>query len=162
LVVRGGSGLSEAYFAQIYAHELTHRFVARCMPTAPRWLDEGLARYFETIRVGASEVVVGASPYRITEHGPASFRFRAGGLEILQMGADHFRAPSELQTLSLPDFYATDRMIENYAGGWAVVHMFMHGPRTELRTRFTDYLAGLSHTEDGASLFAASFADVAL
>jgi hypothetical protein len=162
LVVRSGSGISQGYFTQIYVHELTHRFVARCMPAAPRWLDEGLARYFETLRVGESDVVLGVSPYQITARGAPSWRFRAGGIEILQLGRDHLRLPSELMTLALADFYASARVTENYAGAWALVHMLTHGPSTDLRSRFTRYLAALPEEGSDETLFETTFGDVSL
>jgi hypothetical protein len=44
----------------ILRHELTHRFVAHYLPTAPQWLNEGLADTYSTVRVHDGKVEVGA------------------------------------------------------------------------------------------------------
>jgi hypothetical protein len=139
----GYTEVSGGGYTQIYAHELTHRFVARCYPDAPPWLHEGMAKYFETLRVGGSDVIVGVAPYRVAASGRASSTFHAGGIDITGIGRDHLRAPSELFALAPGEFYADARRSDDYAGAWALVHFLMLGPDHSIRDRFTQYLAAM-------------------
>ena len=156
LVVRSGSGLASGYFTQVYVHELTHRFVARCYPEAPPWLHEGMARFFETMQVG-QDVVVGIAPYRVAGNASWVSPFLSGGLEILQVSPRRLPVPSALVALSDADFYRLDTRSWNYASGWALIHMLSLGSDAALRNRFTQYLAGTSDHGSDPAWFAQSF-----
>ena len=161
IVVRSGSGLASGYFTQVYVHELTHRFVARCYPEAPAWLHEGMARFFETMQVGR-DVVVGIAPYRVAGNASWVSPFLSGGLEILQVSPRRMPVPSALVALSDADFYRLDTRSWNYASGWALIHMLSLGGDAALRTRFTQYLAGTADHGADAAWFGRAFEGVDL
>ena len=47
---------------RVFQHELTHRFVGYFMPSAPIWLNEGMAEYYSSARVSGDTAVIGESP----------------------------------------------------------------------------------------------------
>lgn len=95
LVLDGDAGIHRGFYTQVFLHELTHRFVSGCFPRLPRWLDEGLAKFFETLRVGEDALTVGLAPYAIAP-GAGRATFVSDGIEITQIGRDDLSVPSAL------------------------------------------------------------------
>lgn len=92
---------------------------------APRWLNEGLAEYFELSRL------VGG-------------RWRDGGIQdvhvaLLQSG-DHLVPLSEFLAIGPRRFYSRAQL--HYAQGWALVHFLLEGGEAE-RKRFDTLLDAL-------------------
>jgi len=144
-------------------HELTHRLLYFYVPSAPTWLHEGLAGYFETLTVDGGDAVLG----RYLSH---KWLFRLG----TSWGVDTSRLRRRLivPTAALPsaatllasgpaDFRTrpTDtaaeeraeslRVTANYAGAWTLVHTLLHRP--EYAAQFNRYMAlmgeGRGHTD---------------
>jgi tetratricopeptide (TPR) repeat protein len=127
---------------EILQHELTHVFVGHYLPRAPRWLNEGLARFWSTLRVRDDHASFGE---------PVS----CAALGLDKLGACHpsvwdiglLPSIDELVTASAETFYERSRAPAYYAGAWALVHVLSSG--TEIPTeRFSAYQAALAHGED--------------
>lgn len=161
IVLRNGSGLGAGYYTQVYVHELTHRFVARCFPDAPAWLHEGMAKYFETMQVGGDDVTVGIATYSVADVVPWPVSFRSGSLELVSIGRDRMSLPSVIETMPESTFYR-EQTPWHYASAWALVHYLMLGPDAEARTRFEHYLAGMTEHGRDPAWFSKTFAEISL
>lgn len=114
-------------------HELSHFFIARYLPSAPLWLNEGLATYYETTRYSAGRVVFGHAR-------PDHLRLLAElGMPPLQ----------ELLFGSAATFYKEPTI--HYAGAWLLTHLLSQGPGHQ-RAQFYSFLNALA---SGQSLPAA-------
>jgi hypothetical protein len=120
-------------------HELTHLFVHYYYPQAPLWLNEGLARYYETLSVDGGSAMVGRAPTgaRFWKGPP---RRGPGGTLLIPIRS----APSvaQLRVMKFDEFYAKPgldfRMPEgraallaqtaNYQGAWCLVHLLLENP----------------------------------
>ena len=117
----------------VYLHELTHVGVASDLPGAPVWLNEGLARYFETLTVDGAYAVMGESQLAsfvqpgITPDAHwllAADRkaFYGSGIADGSLRAEHER--------------------RTYSGAWALVHMLRNGPEP-YRLRFDAFVRAM-------------------
>jgi len=52
---------------QVFQHELTHHLVASCFPAAPRWLNEGFAKFFETATLDDRRLNVNRDLYEVLQ-----------------------------------------------------------------------------------------------
>ena len=145
-------------------HELTHWFVHYYYPQAPRWLDEGLATYLETLAIEGGTVVIGrARQDRKFWRGPQQWRSdpRGGSVLLLPMS----EAP-ELDALLRMDpqaFYGnlaldptvgegTRALAESnahYQAAWTLVHMLLTS--AEYTDAFGKYLQRLHGGERDAA-----------
>ncbi|MEM9696582.1 MAG: hypothetical protein AAGA56_28835 [Myxococcota bacterium] len=106
---------------QIFQHELAHRFLAHLMSgPVPVWLNQGLARYYETMEVVDGRVVLGRPG--------TAYGFR--GTNIVQrtsLGTISIPLPaaSELVRASAQTFYDAERAVSFYAGAWLLVSMLL-------------------------------------
>jgi tetratricopeptide (TPR) repeat protein len=145
-----------------FCHELTHRFVAFHFPTAPVWVNEGLATYFETLRIEDNKATVGlVSTDRVHVGNPAKQTESQGWFALTSSGPRglHWLPPSkDVRSLSAADFYARDisdpKQAEtagqmNYLGAWAQIHPLMLGP-DDLQARFMRYLNALASGQKDA------------
>ncbi len=113
-------------------HEIAHRFIAYHLPLAPTWLNEGYAKYLESVETQADRVVFGLNPLARSQR-ECSRCLYSWGMQ-----------PNE--ALSIPDlrstntFYEEDEMDRSYASAWAAVQALSEG---RLRPRFSDYLSAL-------------------
>ena len=80
VMVLSTSSLDDA--AHIVTHELTHVIAFNVIPDQPRWFSEGIAGYFETVRVDGDKIEVG----RPLEHRFAQIR-RGGLVPVAQLFA---------------------------------------------------------------------------
>jgi hypothetical protein len=152
---------------QLYQHELTHHLVASCFPSAPTWLNEGLAKFLETITEEDGQVLLGVPPYALLagRRLPTVSVYRGLHIQVLSLE----RLPSIAHVVAMPsaDFYRrTDhdalRAVENYATSWALVHLLELGAE-DLRLRFHMFLGHLRRPDaDAAALFAEQFKGVDL
>jgi hypothetical protein len=129
---------------QTYAHELTHRFREACLTNAPPWLDEGLARYFETLRPSHDGSLEGVPPVRFDR--PVGSASSVDGVHVEHVDLAQLPSATTLLSLSREDFHALAS--PNDAAAWALVHMMLASGDDELRARFDRYLAALM---DGAT-----------
>lgn len=111
-------------------HEITHGYLHSIVPNLPLWLDEGLAKYYETPR-GTQGVNVEL-------------------LRWLQPRLEHGHWQPDLWRLEqLPQ--DGDMELADYAEAWAWVHFLLHsGPET--RDRLRDYLAEIRHDSQAEPL----------
>jgi hypothetical protein len=132
---------------RVFLHELTHAFIGRTFSRVPLWLNEGLAQYFETMRVEPGRVVVGDP------------------IEGSGIPANQMPSLSALLAADATTFYAgrnahsVDGMYQQtsyYAGCWYLVHMFMHA-NENYRTRFLDFLDALKRREPAANAWVRAF-----
>jgi hypothetical protein len=107
-------------------HELAHIFNHHYFGL-PRWLDEGLATYYETIELWLHKLVVGKVP------GVATFVLRRRD-PLLDLG--------DLRALRAETFYDSDREFANYTSAWKLVHLLSNTTPERLRA-FRRYLAAL-------------------
>jgi hypothetical protein len=147
LVSRAGSHAEPAF-----AHQLVHRIIAACHPTAPPWVTEGLARYLETIEIGGDELVVGISAFHISGGGPITTVFHSGRAVVPQVPVQLVLSPTALAVLGEPEFYA-DPNEAHAASAWVLVHMLELGPSQDLRDRFQTYLSGLAENGGNQTLY---------
>ena len=155
-----------------FAHELTHRLVARCFARAPVWLHEGLASLFETARLTADTLEVGFSPYVFS----AELGFTRAELNeqpVVSVPLSRVVAPSRLVAMSPEAFYrglnpdpeAAQARQAHYASAWALAHLLVLG---EARGRqdfdaFTGLLArGVPHGRAFREAFAGRALDAEL
>lgn len=137
---------------QTLAHEMTHQFVAYCYPTAPVWLNEGLASYYETILVEPDVTVVGRAPYR-TRGERVGESVIVGGSIVTTVARGRVARPSELLGLSATEFYRLEAGAVdgdrngNYAGAWALVHYGLLGRSPVAREGFGAFLAHVARGE---------------
>ena len=161
-------------------HELTHRFVHLAFPQAPIWLNEGLAEYFETIRVADGNASLGGQLFETVRaaNGRAILgdnwrRLVRGDSWALGIPLDALPTLDALWDMDARAFYA-GRMVPDgaegtavekeaehkqsaaYTSAWAMVHVLRNGGpenAAHLQTWFEKMAAG----EPARSAFEASF-----
>jgi hypothetical protein len=123
-----------------FQHELTHFLVHTYYGNVPRWLDEGLAKYLETLEVDGDKTVVGRAP--------PSFRFWLGRwkyesagpqgwfahipvgeavavADLLKMSPESFYGKTDLDPTTSEGEEAMRAMTTNYASAWGLVHLLV-------------------------------------
>lgn len=151
-------GTVSPYGRALFAHELAHRFNAVTLGATPRWLNEGLAQYYETIRGTDAEPVIGESD---PEYGVAAGSTRQSVGDIVYHGdllhVAQLPSASELLRLEYDEFYARDpeqpdaplswqaaqTQARHYAASWLLVHLLFH-EQTDYAVKFR---ALLSHPD---------------
>ncbi|HYU14832.1 MAG TPA: hypothetical protein VEL05_02120 [Candidatus Acidoferrum sp.] len=124
-------------------HELTHRFNRRAFASLPAWLDEGLATYYETLRVEGGRAVLGEKPL-IDEP------YMRSAIQLPTMG--ELLAMSEEQLIGLGDR-------RGYFAAWKLVHLLQSGS-DDSRRRLDRMLRALASGTNKEDAFAAAFGDV--
>ncbi len=124
-------------------HELAHLFVHYYYPQAPTWLNEGLARFMETMSLEDARVVFGRqSSHRRFWKGPRQYHADPTGGTFLVPMSDA-PGPGELRRMSPADFYgdrdldprsseglhAAETMAAHYEAAWTLVHMLLTGDK---------------------------------
>lgn len=131
----------------LFVHELAHRLLAACVPTAPIWVHEGIATFYETAQLSDGNLRLGFPPFLFTD--------RVGKTKVTGLTPTTFRgspvyvlpptmAPSfaELTSMTPQEFYRDhdpDAATANYAASWTLVHLLMIAP-PDLQARFGKYL----------------------
>ena len=137
---------------RIFLHEVTHAFIGRTFSHIPLWLNEGLAKYFETMRIEPGRVVVG------------------NPIQEFSIAANQMPSLPALLAADAAKFYAgrVEHSVEGlyqqssyYAAAWYLVHMFLHG-KAEYRGRFHDFLDALKRREPAARAWARAFDEATL
>lgn len=167
------SGPPEADTLVVFAHEITHSFVRFYYPQAPSGLNEGLAKFYESITLEGDSALVGYPPDRL--------RFRPGkewgGAYVLRRWRYYVptdEVPSLTTILDTPrETFRTQpfptaaerrreglRNYAAYASAWGAAHFLLTGP-APYRDAFERYLHTLGNARlDVATAFDASFAAV--
>jgi len=124
------SGKDHDATALIATHELTHSFVAHHLPGAPTWLNEGLAKYCETLDFEANRAVFGLHLLTYAQVKQPSVQLTFLPERVLSLG--------QIATLTQEQFY--EHMEINYVSAWATVHA-LYSPA--YRPAFESYLDAL-------------------
>ncbi len=90
-------------------HEYLHQFMVLNYPGVPLWLNEGMACFFETLRLDGQEVVVGAPPTRYLSTLADGGCFPAARLLALENGSAEYTRGPERQRV-----YATVWLLTSY------------------------------------------------
>jgi Flp pilus assembly protein TadD len=158
---------------QLFVHELTHAGIAMCFPTAPPWVHEGMASFYETARIRNGELVLGMPAYGFVTMTDVEPMF-----DIYPVVAN-MTVVWMLPTRLAPDFDELRRMDEeaffflgkrrsvsdmrettaHYAGSWHAIHLLQFGDST-LSERFSRYLGALARGEEDREAWSKAFAGV--
>lgn len=125
-------------------HELVHIMNRTIFSTMPLWLNEGLAAYYETLRVRDGKVRIGEFPRSY-----ASVWSHAAFLLSLD----------ELRSAGPDVFYELDRRPKNYFAAWKLVHM-LNSQSPEYHARFRRYLLNLARGIADAESWKRAFGDL--
>ncbi len=131
----------------VFKHELAHWVDGFFLIRPPRWLDEGLAMFLETMT--------------IDKHGQATLG--AANLGRLPPGLSHSTLAGRTGWLPMADVLGAKRypgaawkVSSFYSMSWLFVHMLVN----ERGTQFTDYQRRLGHGDDPDKAFARAFPGV--
>jgi tetratricopeptide (TPR) repeat protein len=139
-VVTGGAAAADL---RVVNHELAHALTAHYLARMPRWLNEGLAGYLETLHLdhGLHRAVVGEmDKERLRYLQSTSTTFRGG---LLKVGSD-------FGDLTVDDGYK----FESFS--WVLVHYLIN----ERRDGLNAWAGRLAHGEDPQKAFDAQFPDL--
>lgn len=144
---------------ELFQHELAHRFVHHHYPSAPAWLNEGLAEYFSTLEVEDEHIQFGTYLSRQSFAEVWGWGLTEGNVYAL-VPRSEVPTLQRLRQLDYPAFYgeglgSSKDAIEkhrrlHYASAWAAIHALRSLP--DGSARFERYLAALrgGHAEDVA------------
>lgn len=124
-------------------HELTHYLVRHNLPTAPRWLDEGLAEYYGAFSEDGERAYVG----RPVERHLDRLRGAEIDLEALLVAGETDFHPDRGQGAA-----------RLYAEAWALTHYLLSGPPQRLDA-VAGYLGRLAAGEPSAQAFEEAFGE---
>jgi hypothetical protein len=132
---------------RVFLHEMTHVLVQRSFPRVPLWLNEGLAEYFETMRIESGRVVLGTpvTGFEMSANQMPTLAalLRADGAVFYAGRAEH----------SVEGMY---QQTAYYVAAWYLVHMLMHD-KGDYRPRFHDFLDALKQGVPASEAWARTF-----
>ncbi len=139
-------------------HELVHRFVAFYFPAAPIWLNEGLARTYETLTFGGGQAEVGKLP--ASRHfGINSRATIATDAGLVSASRDEMPSAAALVAAGPRQFYGQSeapdelkRSFLHYEAAWNLVHALRFGP-PPMREAFEAYLLALIKKREPRAAF---------
>lgn len=145
----------------LFSHELTHRLLSVCFPTATTWLHEGMATLYQTARLHEDSLELGFPPYVFPPRSywkvtPAPTWAEVNGERIMVIPDSAVPGAEEMREMSQTEFYGADPLtrLTNYAGAWALVHLLKMGDLS-LSPPFNRYLQALhAGTEESAAWWA--------
>ncbi|MFW2387587.1 MAG: tetratricopeptide repeat protein [Polyangiales bacterium] len=151
-----------------FTHELTHRLLSVCFPTATAWLHEGMASFYQTARLHEDTLELGFPPYATMPPSKRDghdevYEITVGGRNVLALPASMVPGATELRMMSRAEFYDSglQRKLFNYAGAWTLVHLLRLGDMV-LSPRFAAYLQMLQQGRRESTAWQESFGDYAL
>jgi len=136
-------------------HQMTHALTAAHFAQIRPWLFEGLARYYQTLRVEDTSVIIGVPP---PNHFMSSPRRRSGvpaSLERMRYSG----APHLVTLTSMTDAFYRGAVHDNHVGAWRLVHL-LSSPT--YRNRFVVYLRSLHAGASADDAWRAAFGDIAV
>jgi tetratricopeptide (TPR) repeat protein len=108
-------------------HEGFHQYLHRIMDDPPLWFNEGLAEYFEEVKIVDGKWTTGAP--------------RVDHLQMLAFAAKESQGPARLRDFLFLDNRAfMEKAFVNYPQSWAFIHFLLHTTREnrQLFDRFWD------------------------
>jgi hypothetical protein len=151
---------------RVFQHELTHHLISACFPSAPGWLDEGLATLLGTMVVEREDVLLGKPPFALLESARPHVR-RHDGVSVSVVPLEGLPSIAQVTSSSADSFFGKREhqyleMARYYAVAWALVHL-LELDTGDLKPRFSRYLGALREVEtDPAALFAGAFRGIDL
>jgi tetratricopeptide (TPR) repeat protein len=150
-----------------FQHELTHLFVRRSLGWAPRWLNEGLAEYYETFELRDGSAVLGLPLASIgITTGSAWRSIRRGYRDRTYVPLGALPTVSHLLHADYDDFMAADgkerpsldderKQASNYLAAWGLVHMLYSVP--SYKTLFNAVIDDVAHGKQLDAAWSARF-----
>jgi hypothetical protein len=150
-------------------HELTHAFVRQYFPRAPIWLNEGFARFFESLAFDGEYVYLGRPP-RQQRFSRNPFHVTQEEGELVAYVPAFEAVPAEaLLHMTPAEFYGTNAEVAGdasrydasrevttrYASAWALVHVLITSP--QFSGPFANYLSNLRRLPDRDDAWARAF-----
>lgn len=135
---------ADAVRRELLIHEIAHVLNQRYFGQAPLWLNEGLATFYETLRVGEDSLQLGEPS--VMDRGGGVRRRGALPKASAILGYDH------------ATFYRR-RDRRNYVAAWFLVHL-LNSPK--YLPRFRNYLTALSHGVGRDRAWQGAFASVSM
>ena len=138
------------YLRQVLFHETSHQYMNRYTSSAPKWLNEGLAEYFEGWQLAPDGALIERRPpfydllliQEALGEGGKALPIR----ELIEMEPKRF--------MEFDQHYPELDGYLHYATAWALTWYFIEGPNAEDRERYLDYFRGLCEDGDRAAPFA--------
>lgn len=162
LVLRSAN---EGDTVRLFTHEMTHQLVAACFSGAPAWFNEGMASFYETVRLEDDELTLGYPPYVFmrSENWRVApiYKRELDGQKVWVLANVLAPTVGELRAMSPSDFYSTkpEEEVAHYAGSWALIHLLRYG-EPSFNAPFNRYQRALDAGENEASAWHASFAEL--
>ena len=152
----------------MFTHELTHRLLAVCFPTATIWLHEGMASFYETARLHEDTLELGFPPYVFLPASswsgpPHIYQDEINGDRVTVVPDSVVPGADELRGMKQAELYGTDQgsKLINYAGAWALVHLLKVGDLS-LSPAFKRYLEALNLGTEEEVAWQLSFAGLGI
>ncbi|MEP7126329.1 MAG: hypothetical protein ABJE95_35685 [Byssovorax sp.] len=153
-----------------FQHELTHLFVRRSLGWAPRWLNEGLAEYYQTFELRDGSAVLGLPLQSLGITTESQWRSKRVGLwerTLVPLGS--LPPVSDLLRADYEEFNAADvqerpqlddrrKQTCYYLAAWGFVHMLYSVP--EYKTLFNAVVDDVAHGTRFEAAWATRFAAV--
>jgi tetratricopeptide (TPR) repeat protein len=135
----------------VFQHELAHRLLAAGFPEVPPWFSEGLATYFETMRVEGGRVILGdwARPYVPARVLPPVRRLTALDRDAFYLGASRRDVNDDVLR----------QVNVRYVASWHLVHLLRNGPDA-IRREFRRVIEAINEGEPFEPAFRAFVEDV--
>jgi tetratricopeptide (TPR) repeat protein len=155
---------------ETFQHELTHVFVRRSLGWAPRWLNEGLAEYYETFELRDGAAVLGLPLPSVGIVTGGGWRSKRVGVweralvpitslpsvkELLRADHDEFNASDVKERPQLDD---RRKQTGYYLAAWGFVHMLYSVP--EYKALFNAVVDDVAHGKKLEAAWATRFAGV--
>ena len=148
-----------------FAHELTHRLLSVCFPTATPWLHEGMASFYQTARLHGDALELGFPPFSFLSRSQWGGAVQAydrefNGARVLVLPDWVIPGADELRAMNRAEFYdpKIERELLNYAGAWALVHLLKQGDLS-LSPPFIRYMRSLEAGKPESVAWQQSFGD---
>ncbi|MEM8609595.1 MAG: hypothetical protein AAGF92_21005 [Myxococcota bacterium] len=143
----------EGRHGDVFLHELTHRLLDECVPSAPAWLHEGLATFYESAILESEELRIGYPSAIFSDLDGERAKLSNGQtVAIIPLEkAPTFRA---LRRLDDDEFYDDEA---NYQAAWVAIHLLKLEP--DLERRFDRYVAALVRGDDEHAAWERNFGD---
>lgn len=139
----------DPYLRQVLFHETSHQYMNRYTSHAPKWLNEGLAEYFEGWQLAPDGALIKKRPpfydLLVVQAALRNDKFLSIR-ELIEMAPDRF--------MDFRTHYAELDGYLHYATSWALSWYFLEGPDEEDRERYLAYFRGLCEDGDRAKPFA--------
>jgi hypothetical protein len=136
-----------------FIHEMIHALTAAHFTRLPPWLFEGLAAYYQTLRIEDSSIVIGLPPrgHLISD------RLRYSGFPDSMQRRRYSGAPNLETLMSMTEDFYKGAVYYNYVGAWKFVHLLNSPPH---RARFVAYLRSLLAGASPDDAWSAAFGDI--